>query len=276
MTRRSLSVLSAAGLVLAACSSSASGPGSSTPGTTSFSFATGTAGSAKVSASTMAGSSVSQIVKVATTTDSIEIDSAFVVLRKIELQGVDSTSKGGCPDEGMPSATAACAEVKLGPVLVSLPLNDTTGVQTFATKIPNGTYGRIEFRIHLPRAATDTAFVAANPGYDSTSVRVVGKFNNKPFVFTSAVSAHYEADLVPPVVVTDTTAHNLTFKVDVGTWFKTAAGALIDPATAAKGTANGMVVGYNIRKSFRALEDDGHHGQDDHGQSGQGRDRDGN
>lgn len=269
MHGRSLGALAVAAVLLVGCSSTASGPNGSTPGT-SLSFAT--SGGRTATASAM----VSASLVASTPSDSITIDSAFVVMRKIELEGPDSTN--GCPDEGAPPSGHDCGEIELGPVLVSLPLNDTSVVKTFQVpSLPNGTYTELEFRVHRPSRAKDTTFLAANPGYDSTSVRVVGRYHGTPFVFTSGVSAKYEARLNPPLVVADTSSQNLTIKVDVGTWFKSLDGSsIIDPATAGRGTANGAIVALNIRRSFRSLQDHDRDGRDDHGGDGHCDDHDGN
>jgi hypothetical protein len=50
--------------------------------------------------------------------------------------------------------------------------------------------------------------------------------------------------------------------VDVSTWFRSATGALIDPATANKGGLNESEVTENIKDSFKAFEDEDRDGDE--------------
>jgi hypothetical protein len=50
--------------------------------------------------------------------------------------------------------------------------------------------------------------------------------------------------------------------VDIGSWFKDASGAVIDPTNA----ANARAIERNIERSARVFEDDDHDGVDDHGE----------
>ena len=53
--------------------------------------------------------------------------------------------------------------------------------------------------------------------------------------------------------------------IDIGTWFRDAGGALVDPSTANSGGANESIVNSHITQSFDAFEDENHDGTDDHG-----------
>ena len=95
------------------------------------------------------------------------------------------------------------------------------------------------------------------------SVRVSGVFTDgagatHDFTFTSGVSAEIEMAFASPVTVGATT-QNITLTVDVASWFTDATDATIDPTN----SANGEAIGANIRRSFRAFEDDNHDGVDD-------------
>jgi hypothetical protein len=51
--------------------------------------------------------------------------------------------------------------------------------------------------------------------------------------------------------------------MDLTTWFRTQAGALIDPSTANAGGPNAVLVAENIKRSFHAFRDDDRDGDDD-------------
>ncbi|HYC31256.1 MAG TPA: hypothetical protein VEB59_03155, partial [Gemmatimonadales bacterium] len=90
--------------------------------------------------------------------DEIVIDGIQLVLRKIRLDGLAS---GSCPDDG--EGASACAEVRLGPVLVDLPLTEGAE-QAFTAMLPVGTYDRLRFQLHKPsNANADADLVAQHP-----------------------------------------------------------------------------------------------------------------
>jgi len=88
------------------------------------------------------------------------------------------------------------------------------------------------------------------------NVRVTGVFTDASgvaheFTFTSNVEAEVEMAFPSPVTV-DATTSNLTIDIEVASWFKDASGALIDPTNA----ANIQAINANIKRSFKAFEDD--------------------
>ncbi|HEX9727539.1 MAG TPA: hypothetical protein VGA37_03410 [Gemmatimonadales bacterium] len=183
-------------------------------------------------------------------TDTLVLTKAEIVLREVELKRLDVAD---CDTAGDP-----CEKFEAGPVLVSLPLG-AGAQQQFALDIPAGTYSEIEFDIHKPDDGDpdDQAFVAAHPAFADISIRVEGTYNGAPFVFTTDLNVEQELGLNPSLVITDgggTT--NVTILVDVGTWFRTGAGALVNPATANKDGANDGIVKENIKNSVEAYEDD--------------------
>ena len=111
-------------------------------------------------------------------------------------------------------------------------------------------------------AARRENHLAQHPDYAGTSVRVVGTYNGTPFVYTTAVTAVQHVEFDPPLVVGGGGA-NFTLFVDLTSWFRTAAGSLVDPATAIGDGANVALVTQNIIHSFHAFEDDDHDGHDD-------------
>jgi len=199
--------------------------------------------------------------------DTLVIDSVQIVLRKIELKRVD----GSACDTVMSTEgeNDGCEEVEAGPVLVNLPLGDTAA-QMFSVGIPVGTYDKIEFQVHAPTGdSRDQTFLAANPQFTGTSIRVVGRFNGNAFVYTSGLTAEQELELSPPLTVSDTGATSLTIRADVGKWFLNGT-ALVDPSTALAGGANESLVRNNIQASFKGLHDGNDDGLDDGSEEGSG------
>jgi hypothetical protein len=161
-----------------------------------------------------------------------------------------------------------CEEFETGPALVSLPLGSTAIAQQVAVNAPAGTYDALEFEIHKPSSGEDAAFVAAHPDFANISIRVTGTYSQagtrSDFVFTSDVDQSEEMNLVPPLVVQDGQAANVTLRVEIGSWFLDATkSALVDPASANPGQPNQSVVANNIQNSFKAFEDDNRDGLED-------------
>jgi hypothetical protein len=126
--------------------------------------------------------------------------------------------------------------------------------------------------VHVPSGdGRDQLFLAAHPEFAGSSIRVVGTFNGKAFVFTSSLTAEQELELSPPLTVSDTGATALTIRADVSKWFVNGT-ALVDPGTALAGGANEDLVRDNIRASFRGLHDRDCDGLDDGGEEGHGGD----
>jgi hypothetical protein len=258
------------GLTLAAFA--VAGTSACSEGTTAsagLSFSTRRAPGSPLSASLVGGSGASaSLVSAGDSTiltlgnDSIIIRSVEMVLREIELKRNDVAQ---CPDSLHESD--ACEEFETGPVLVSLPLGNTTEASVSITVLP-GTYDELEFKIHKPSASDDAAFLAAHPDFEGVSIRVQGSYsaggNRSDFVFTTDLDKEQERFLSPPLVVSDGTNVNVTIRVDVSTWFLNVGGtALVDPATANKGGPNEGLVKNNIEQSIEALHDDDRDGLDD-------------
>ena len=192
--------------------------------------------------------------------DTLQIDSVNVVFARVVLHAASGTA---CGDDGHDDAADHdCAELKSGPILVSLPLS--AGAQTlFNVPAPVGTYTGMKLRTHKPNRADSgpntQAFLAAHPEYENRSIRVVGKFRGVPFVWQGDPEAQYEQAFVPPLSVSDVSGLNLTLKIDVASWFTAAGGALLDPRTTSY-----PQIANNIKQSFKTFEDKDHGGDDDH------------
>lgn len=244
----------AALLALAALSACSDSTGSGGTRPLSLSFST---------ASTTSRSASADLLTVTAGADPIVITRAQIVLSRTELEregATCTTAPAGEDDE------SECPEVKLGPMLVDLPVDASTkGV--LAVSLPAGTYTELETRIDAVSSesdgdnATASAFLAANPQFRGVSVRVEGTYNGQPFVYTSAVESELELEFNPPVVID--AANNVTVHVDLASWFRRADGTSIDPRTATAGSTNRQVVDENIKRSFHAFGDDDRDGRDD-------------
>jgi hypothetical protein len=191
--------------------------------------------------------------------NTLVITKAQVVLRKMELKQNAATD---CPDDDDSPSVEDCEEVKVGPMLVDLPLAPGTSSTTISAAVPEGTYREIELQIHRPtNNNSDAAFVAANPTFANASIRLEGTYNGTPFVFTSAISQSIELEFDPPVVI-NADNKNITVNFDLSKWF-VVGGQVIDPATANPGQPNEQAVSQNIKASLHAFDDDDHDGRDD-------------
>ncbi|MEO8030692.1 MAG: hypothetical protein ABI765_07575, partial [Gemmatimonadota bacterium] len=222
MRASSLSMVLAVGVLtgLAACSDSGA-PATAGAGQLNFSLATRAAGGAAISAAP----SDSQIVG----NDTLVIDSAQVVLRKIDLERVRD-SAGACAGavespsadhegEGHDGHDDDCEELKAGPLILNLPLTAGTS-QGFSVSVDTGTFRGVHFQIHqLTGNAADQALLALHPEFADISVRVVGSFNGAPFVYTNDLTANQEFRFAAPVTVATAGNVDLTLLVDVTTWF---------------------------------------------------------
>ena len=199
-------------------------------------------------------------------THTLVITRAAVSLSRLELATVDSA---GCADDDHPEHDDdRCHELKAGPLLVELPV-DNSVVSVLTLQLPAGTYRALEAKVRKVQTADSggAAFLAANPQFANASARVEGTFDGTPFVFSGAVNASLELRFDPPLTV-GSTATTVTVHVSIDQWFADGSGNLVDPATANSGGANENLVNDNIRRSFHAFEDNEHHGDDGHGDDG--------
>ena len=183
--------------------------------------------------------------------DEIVIDDLQLVLRKIRLAGASTAS---CPEEG--EGGSACAEVRLGPVVVDLPLGEGAE-QAFTALLPVGTYDGLQFQLHKPsNANADADLVAEHPELEGVSIRVTGTYNGTAFTYTSDLTEVENVTMAEPVEVEAEAEVPLTLHVDASTWFENAEGTgLVDPAQANDGQPFESLVEQNIRASFRAFRD---------------------
>ena len=176
----------------------------------------------------------------------------------------EGEGEGEGEEEPDDEANDDCPPLTVGPVLVDLPLDGTTTVVLDAF-VPAGTYQRLQARLHAVKPGDDGVgdFLSAHPEFEGISVKVVGVFTDvegtgHEFTFTSPMNVVSAINFDEPVTV-DAGTTNLTIDVDVGSWFTSATGGVIDPTSA----ANQRAIEKNIRRSLRAFEDDDHDGDED-------------
>ena len=183
--------------------------------------------------------------------DEIVIDMVGLVLRKVRLDGSETAS---CPEDA--EGDSRCAELRLGPVLFELPL-EGGAEQVFTAAVPVGSYSGLKFQLHrLTNANEDAEFVAQNPDYEDTSIRVTGSYNGTAFTFTSDLTEVEDVDFPEAVEVAADAELPVTLMVDVTGWFLNPAGSgLVSPEEANDGGPFESLVEQQIRESFRAFHD---------------------
>ncbi len=238
---RSVLLLASVALLLTACDSTSPRPlqrinlsASATPGIVADLVVSGTGGSVRITSAQL-------------TLSHIKLASDTACAADAEREHADSNETAADTNEtdadnndGDDSDEHECEPIRVDPVQVNLPLDGTTKVILDAL-VPAGTY--LGLRARLER------------------VNVVGH----TFTFTSDAGAEVSVDFATPITVGAGTS-NLTIDVAVGSWFKDAAGAILDPNNA----VNQEAIEHAIRASFHAFEDDNHDGDDDHAQEGGG------
>jgi hypothetical protein len=191
-------------------------------------------------------------------TNTLIITSAEVVAREIELRraGVVSCDSSASRDD--------CEYFSTNARLITLPL--ASGVsQSIGVEVPAGTYESLRMKVHkVSDDPGDAAFLAANPSWpDGESIRVTGFYNGTPFTFVSDVNFDAEEDLVPALVIGETSQADLTVRIDLTVWFRQGlTGSLINPATAGSGGGNKSTVENNIKNSVKVFKDDDHDGDE--------------
>jgi hypothetical protein len=192
-------------------------------------------------------------------TNTLDITSAQVVLREIELERVEVT------DCDVASESDLCEKFQVDAMLVSLPVDGSTA-QELAIDVAPGTYDEIEFDIHKVSNddPVDAAFRSAHPDFVGITIRVQGTYNGTPFTYSTDINEEQEFELAPPLVIDENTGSvNLTIRFDLSQWFVDDQGGLLDPATGNKGGENESRINENIKQSLEAFEDADRDGEGD-------------
>lgn len=253
-------LIATSALLLGACSNSTAPSALKRPISVSFTTA---ATAATFSRSPFDGASRS--VSLVAGGNTLVITKAQLVLARVELEKVGAVCADTAASGEDSNNHDDCAELQLAPSVVDLPV-DATVKPTISFAIPQGTYSQLEADIRAIRTgdagAASVAFLKANPDLANVSVRVEGTYNGTPFVYKGTARAELERNFSPALTVDGSTV-NLTVNVDLGSWFKSSTGAVIDPSTAGTGGSNASVVTDNIRRSLRAFRDNDHDGHED-------------
>lgn len=255
MSRPRLLTSLALALTLSACSDG-SGP---SDGNASVAFYIGTGTGAALSASS-ASTSLQAVETIDLGPNTIVINEVQLVLRKLALQrqvgqdDCDDDEEEGAesPAEDAEDDSEPCSVLKMGPILVDLPLDGST-VRAFTIEAEPGTFRRMMFQLHKPSDDEgDAAFLVDHPEFAAASLRVAGTFDGEPFAYTTDLTVVQHLILDPPLEIAAVGPTELTLNVDISTWFNNAAGTgLIDPAAAAGSGQLNSRIRQNIRNSFR-------------------------
>ncbi len=187
----------------------------------------------------------------ATAANALVITSAELVLREIELKRADVTDCDllGENDDG-------CEKFETGPVLVSIPVDGSVS-QKFALAVPAGSYDEIEFDIHKVSSGdpADAQFLVQNSAFEDLSIRVVGTFDGRAFVFETDLNVEQELGFFPLLVIGESVSTNITIEVGLDSWFLDANGQTVNPETGNEGEVNENLIKDNIKNSIEAFED---------------------
>lgn len=264
-----LAIMCALTLGLLGCDgSSLSGPSPSAevaPVSVSFAVGSGTATKAAVADKTITDSAG----------NTLRLDQVELVLREVEFDranGSENCSSGDDSDND-------CEEVESGPLLVSLPLESGDPTVVIDTLLPVGTWKEVEFDVRKLDLddPSDSTFLAENNFPPNVSIRAQGSYtpaggSAQDFTFTSALEAEREIEFEPPVEVTADATTNITFSVQLTTWFRQQDSTLVDPQKADDDGPFEELVESNIEASIEGFEDNDQDGKDDDGSDDDGDD----
>ncbi|MGH1365120.1 MAG: hypothetical protein ACRBF0_16280 [Calditrichia bacterium] len=153
----------------------------------------------------------------ASTADVVTLNTAMVVLRKIEI--LDSDGRG-------------VNLLSNGPIIADLASIDTTS-QLATLSLPYAEY--TEARLSLgPLVSTDGQLYTDNPELQSQSCMVNGfatTLFTRPFEYASGFTYNEEKILEQPIQLNSGQQENkLEIVIDLSSWFLTSEGTFIDPA----------------------------------------------
>lgn len=164
----------------------------------------------------------------------IVLSSATMTASELELKGLSSGGTSG--------GSATTSKFESGPVTVSIPVEGGTSREITA-QIAAGTYDKFEM--------------------DVRTIRMQGTYDGSPFDVTVQVNSEMESRLVPALVVADGTTNTaVRVALDLQSWFRSAAGGLLDPRQASSDSTVAAAIRANIRGSLEAVEDHEREGDD--------------
>ena len=232
--------------VIAACSSSSAGPSGNSQTQLAFMTSAPSAGFAASAAT----------APVTSGGHTLDLTQVTLTVDRAELKRVHTDACAGDHDESddahgtsgsAATNTTNCAEVKIGPTTVDLPL--TPGLVTVAANaIPVGTYRVLAVSV--------------------SQVRLKGTYDGTAFDVLLPVKVRQEIELSAPLVVADGKPASITVNVPVSGWLVNNDHSLVDPSKILADPSLLAALRARIAASFRAFEDDNHNGKDEHGQHG--------
>ena len=213
-------------------------------------------------------------MRIARDGDVLLVSKAQIVVRNVQLKAATARCYDDDDDESSSGSSSRdggdddeddddCAEIRVGPYLVDIPVNATDGARV-AVKVPAGSYSSVRLWLHKVTGsdAANLAFRQANPDFRDISLRLEGTFNGVPFTFVNDVNAKLTVPLAQPLVV-GTGGDDVTVTIDLSTWFLRSSGGLYSPAAANTPGQIRSQVQNNIRNAFRAFKDKNKDGRED-------------
>ncbi|WP_233993899.1 hypothetical protein [Salinibacter altiplanensis] len=259
-------------LGLAACDgSTVAGPdGGEDSAPVSMAFSDGTASTSATSSGTASTRKAvsGQRTLIDPDGNQLRLDRVEMVVREIELNRADG-DENCAPEDRLGADEDECAEVKSGPVLVSLPLDGDAPAVVVDTTLPTGRWEEVEFDVHKPEPESSTPDVLEGTDFPAeASIRVQGRYtpadgSARDFTYTSDLNAEREIEFEPPLEVTADNTNNVTFSVHVDAWFRRADSTLVNPTQVTDGGSFEELVEENIESSIEGFEDDDRDGRDD-------------
>ena len=196
--------------------------------------------------------------------NALTIESAEVVLRDIEFERADADDACSSGDDN------DCEEVEEGPILVNLPLDSDQPEVALEAGLPEGKWERVEFDVHKldDDDADDASFLEETGFPEGVSVRVTGTWTasggtEQSFVYTSDLNEEQEIEFDPPIDVSADAPKNVTFRVNVDTWFRHSDGTLLNPDEGNDDGRYEELIEENIESSIEGFEDDDRNGSGD-------------
>ena len=190
----------------------------------------------------------------------LHLDRVEIVLQSIEFARADVVED--CHD----GREEDCEELEAGPILVSLPLESDAPSVVVDTTLPEGVWEEASFEVDVP---SNPSILEGTTFPSGASIRAQGTFTpaggvEQDFTFLSDLSEERELEFEPPIEVSENEQTNVTFSVNVNTWFRRPDSTLVNPVDANEGRPFEDLVEENVESSIEGFEDNDFNGEDDH------------
>lgn len=161
-------------------------------------------------------------------------------------------TSGDCVDSGGANDGDACAEAAVQPTALNVPVDQQSQQLTNPLPVEAGTYDRLEMDLHIV-AQSETNLIISQGFAAGTSVQVRGTFNGRQLENADfSPEGELSLDLPQPLTLAAQEDASIVLTVDVGSWFRTAGGELLDPDVAAADQQLRQQVEQNVIDSFSA------------------------